>query len=87
MAISITCHAIGQRDFAGEQLADAISVADGAVSSALPGGRYRIVATSASVIRIGASGLANANGGEVWPSGAIDVRAIHDGFVIACNAG
>lgn len=86
MAISITRHTLGQRDYYGEQLADSITVADGAVSSALPGGIYRIVATSASVIRIG-SGLANANSGEVWPVGTIDARAVPNGFVIACNAG
>jgi hypothetical protein len=86
MAISITRHAQPQRDFFGEQLADSIAVADAAVSSALPGGFYRIVATTASVIRIG-DGLANANGGEVWPAGMVDARTIPAGFVIACNAG
>jgi hypothetical protein len=86
MAISITRHSLGARDYTGEQLADAIAVADAAVSGALPGGLYRIVATTASVIRIG-GGLANANGGEVWPAGTIDHRQIPAGFVIACNAG
>jgi len=86
MAISITRHTLPGRDYTGEQLADAITVADAGVSAALPGGLYRIVATSASVIRIGPA-LANANGGEVWPAGTIDHRQVPNGFVIACNAG
>lgn len=86
MAISITRHSLGARDYYGEQLADSIAVADAGVSAALTGGIYRIVATTASVIKIGPS-LANANGGEVWPAGTIDARRVPDGHVIACNAG
>lgn len=86
MAISITRHSLGARDYYGSQLADSIAVADGAASAALPAGIYRIVATTASVIKIG-SALANANGGEVWPAGTIDARRVPEGFVIACNAG
>jgi hypothetical protein len=86
MAITITRHTAGARDFFGQQLADSITVADGAVSAALTGGLYRVVATTASVIRIG-DALANANGGEVWPIGTIDARTIPQGWVIACNAG
>lgn len=87
MAITITRHGLGARDYFGDQQADAITVADAAVSSALTGGFYRIIATTASVVRIGPEGLANANGGEVWPTGTIEGRRIPDGYVIACNAG
>ena len=86
MAISITRHTLGARDYYGAQEANSITVADGAVSAALPAGIYRIVATSASVIRIG-DGLSNANNGEVWPVGTIDARRVPEGWVIACNAG
>lgn len=86
MAISITRHTLGHRDYYGEQLADAVAVADAAVSSALTGGVYRIVATTASVVRIG-SGLSDATGGEVWPAGTVEARRIPDGFVVACDAG
>lgn len=86
MAISITRHTLGNRDFYGEQLADAVAVADAAVSAALPEGLYRIVATTASVIRIG-SGLSDATGGEVWPAGTVEARRVPAGFVIACDAG
>lgn len=86
MAISITRHNLGLRDYYGEQLADSIAVADGAVSAALPAGLYRIVATTASVVRVG-DGIEDADGGEAWPEGTIDERRVPDGFVIACNAG
>lgn len=86
MAISITRISLGSRDFSGDQLADRIDIADGAVSSTLPGGLYRIFCKTASVVRIG-SGLSNANGGEEWPAGYVDHRTVPAGFVIACNAG
>lgn len=86
MAISITRMALGNRDFYGEQLANSIAVADGAVSSALPAGVYRVAATSASVVRVG-EGLANANGGTYMAAGSVEARVVPAGAVIACNAG
>ena len=86
MAISITRHSLGQRDFYGAQLADAIAVADAAVSSPLTAGLYRVAATTASVVRVG-DGIANANGGLYMAAGTIETVTVPEGFVIACNAG
>lgn len=86
MAISISRHSLGARDFYGEQLADSIAVADASVSAALPAGLYRIAATSASVVRVGTA-LANANGGFYMAAGTIETVTVPAGFVIACNAG
>lgn len=86
MAISITRHTVGHRDYFGEQLASAITVADAAVSAALTGGFYRIAATTNSVVRIG-EGLANANGGFYMAAGSVECVKVPQGFVIACNAG
>lgn len=86
MAVSYTRCAVGVRDIAGRQLADAVAVADGAASSDLAEGIYRIAATSASLVRIGA-GLSNGTGGEVWPSGTIEFRHVSAGEKIGCSAG
>lgn len=86
MAITLTRHSLGARDYYGEQLGDRITVADGAVSAALTGGIYRIVSSTNSIVRIG-NGLANASGGASWPSGTIEARRIEQGAVIACDAG
>jgi len=70
----------------GAQSGDAISVANGAVSSAVAStGIYRIKATSACTIRIGTS-LANASGGEPWAIEEKEYRYIVAGEVIACDA-
>jgi hypothetical protein len=86
MAITLTRHNLGQRDYYGEQLGDRIAVADGAVSPPLTGGLYRIVASTNSIVRIG-NGLTNASGGASWPAGTIEPRRIEHGAVIACDAG
>lgn len=86
MAISITRHSLGARDYYGDQLADSITVADAGVSAALPAGLYRIAATTNSVVRVG-SALANANGGTYMAAGSVEARQVPQGFVIACNAG
>jgi hypothetical protein len=84
MAIQVARVATGVRDVAGAQTAAAISVADAAVSAALEEGIYRIVAVTASIVRIGA---AVATGGENWPVGTIEYRWVSSGQQIACAAG
>lgn len=86
MAISITRHTLGVRGYYGEQLADSITVADGAVTAALPAGVYRIAATTNSIVRIG-SALANATGGTYMAATTVEARQVPQGFVVACNAG
>lgn len=86
MAITITPHQKGRRDVFGAQTGDSIDVADGGVSAALTGGLYRVKATTASVIRIGAD-PSDATNGEPLDAGETEARMIPDGFKIACDAG
>jgi hypothetical protein len=84
MSIQIVRVATGVRDVAGGQTADAVAVSDGGDSGALSEGIYRIVAVTASIVRIGAS---IATGGENWPVGTIEYRWINNGQRVACAAG
>lgn len=86
MAIRISRHTLGQRDYYGEQLADSIAVADGAASSALPAGLYRVAAVSNSLVRVGAS-LADGAGGFYMAAGLAEAVQVPEGWVIGCSAG
>lgn len=86
MAIRISRHTAGQRDYFGEQLADSITVADGAASSALTGGLYRFAATTASLVRVG-TGLTDGAGGFFMPAGHVEAVQVPDGWIVGCSAG
>jgi hypothetical protein len=86
MAISITRHNLGARDYIGEQLSDSVTVADGAASSALSAGLYRIAATSNSLVRVG-PGLTNGSGGFYMAAGTTEAVRVPEGFVVGCSAG
>ena len=87
MAISMT-----PNDFQNASLAmvlkgqaqDAIEVADGASVTFPATGFWRIVATSPCRVRIGTG--TDANKGEVWPEGVIEVRSIVDTQTISVGA-
>lgn len=85
MAVELIRVAFGLRDVMGEQLDAAVTVADGAVSSALTGGLYKVRATSDCTIRIGPS-LSDATGGETWKADEKEPRMIAHGSVVAVDA-
>lgn len=90
MAIRMTFH--GETTKFGEltldgQLADAVVVADGAVSDPVAkSGIYRIVATTPSLVRIGPDTITSATAGEHWPQNTVELRRIVKGQVVAVNA-
>ena len=95
MAIKFTFH--GQRpkdsvtknvDALGPQSGAAVSVANGAVSSALTNtGLYRVKATGAvTVLFQTGSAPANATGGEGWTDGEKEVRYLQAGTYVAVDA-
>lgn len=85
MPIEITKCSVGARDVLGAQEGNAVTIADDAVSAALPAGFYRILATAACRVRIGVS-LSDATGGERFPADLPEVRAVPEGNVIAVDA-
>jgi len=86
MAISFTRVEVGSRDVAGPSAGAAVAVANGAVSTALTqNGYYRIVATTASLVLFSASAT-DGTGGEHWPEGHVEVRALSAGLKIGVSA-
>ena len=89
MAIRMTFHGASTKDdegFLDGQLGEAIIVADGTASDPLERtGFYRLVATSACVVRAGAD-LTDAAGGEYWPQGTIETRRFIKGQIVAVDA-
>lgn len=94
MALELTFHGTRPReggssanvDALTKQIGDAIAVADGAVSAALPGtGLYKLSVTSNCRFRVDAD-PADATGGELGFTGDHDVRYFVQGDKIAVDA-
>lgn len=85
MAIELTKVTLGARDVIGAQEGDVVAVADDTVSAAQDLGTYRIIASTACRVRIGA-GLSDASNGETWPASHVEVRNVPAGAVIAVDA-
>lgn len=65
----------------------AVSVADGAASSAMDeAGLCRIASETASLVRISPSAI-DGTGGEYWPAGHVEVRYLAAGDKIGVSAG
>lgn len=74
-------------DALGEQVGNTVAVANATVSAAFPiSGLCRVMAISASRVRFGEN-PANATGGEYWPAGHSEIRAITAGRKVAVDAG
>jgi len=85
MSIELTPHAKGSFDILHAQAADNVAVADAANTTIAASGLYRIVATSACRVRMG-EGITSSVGGEWWPAGCIEVRALRNGMKIYVSA-
>jgi len=96
MPITMTRHPFGYRDVIGTpegnnqewESEPRITVADNAVSDALPTGLYRIYASGDCSLWFGNTAtVAEAANGEPWPEGTVEVRSIVQNQKIACKAG
>lgn len=85
MSIELTPHAKGSFDVLHQQSADNVAIADAGNFTILTTSLYRIVATSACRLRIG-DGISASTGGEWWPSGTIEVRALRAGQNVYVSA-
>jgi hypothetical protein len=95
MAISYTFHGPNRAregsghgaDGLGPSIGNAVAVADGAASAALPAtGWYRIKAIDASLLQYGAA-VTNGDSGEVWDAGEKEARYLPAGIKIGVSAG
>lgn len=93
MSIVITPHGERLRDKVGSlvdalpgQTGPRVAVGAGSISGALAKGLYRIKATAACRVMIGAAAAGDASNGEPWDAGEVETRFVDEGQKIAVAA-